>query len=68
MVYNFRGFTLLQSRNDSIDFMFMVYSAGDTFRTNHSAFHLSGNDLYLRAEKKYFIYDVVKRSKENYSI
>lgn len=46
---------------DSIDYTFMISSSGDTLRTGHAAFHLSGNVLYLRAEKEVFLFDVVSR-------
>ncbi|MBL0007445.1 MAG: hypothetical protein IPP25_09780 [Saprospiraceae bacterium] len=49
-------------KTDSLDYIFMVNASGDTLRSNHSAFQLSGNDLYLRAENDIFIYDVVKRT------
>ncbi len=47
---------------DSIDFLFMVSSDGDTLRTDHAAFHLSGNMLFLRADKEVFLFDVISRT------
>lgn len=47
---------------DSIDFMFLVSSDGDTLRTGHAAFHLSGSMLYIRAGMEVFLFDVVSRT------
>ncbi|HSF90491.1 MAG TPA: triple tyrosine motif-containing protein [Saprospiraceae bacterium] len=47
---------------DSIDYIFMVSSKGDTLHLEHAAFHLSGNILYLSADKEVFLYDVIKRT------
>ena len=51
-------------KTDSLGYIFMVDSAGDTLKSNHSALSLSGNDLYLKAGKELFIYDVAKRCKK----
>lgn len=49
-------------RTDSIDFTFMISSEGDTLRTEHAAFHLSGNILYLRAGKEVILFDVASHT------
>lgn len=47
---------------DSIDFLFLVSSDGDTLHTGHAAFHLSGSILFLRAGHEVFLFDVVHRT------
>lgn len=54
---------------DSLDYVFIVSQTGDTLRSDYSAFHLRGNDLYLIADTLLFIYDVYNRSiKATYTI
>jgi len=42
-------------RIDDLDYMFMISSNGDTIKENYSAFHLEGNNLYLKAGKEIFV-------------
>jgi signal transduction histidine kinase/ligand-binding sensor domain-containing protein len=47
---------------DSLDYVFMTSSQGIKDTANYTAFHLSGNILYLKAEGEIFLFDVVSRS------
>lgn len=47
---------------DSIGYIFMVSSTGDTLQLEHAAFHLSGNIIYLGAAKEVFLFDVIRRT------
>jgi len=49
-------------KTDKLDYTMMVNPSGDTLRSNHTAFLLSGNDLYLRAGNDIFVFDVAKRN------
>jgi len=47
---------------DSLDYVSMISSEGVKDTANYTAFHLSGNILYLKAEDEIFLFDVVTKS------
>jgi ligand-binding sensor domain-containing protein len=47
---------------DSLQYVFMTSSNGVKDTANYTAFHLSGNILYLKAEDEIFLFDVVTKS------
>lgn len=54
---------------DDLDYIFMVSLKGDTLKENYQAFHLEGNNLYLKAGKQIFVVDVsTKRILHSYPI
>lgn len=46
---------------DALDYIFLVSSGGDTIDSDYKAFQISGNILYLSADKEVFYYDVINR-------
>lgn len=54
---------------DGLNYFFMISLDGDTLKENYRAFHLQGNDLYLKAGSEVFVFDIAqKKIREWYPI
>ena len=59
---NYEGLNYYNPVTDSLDYYLMVSSAGDTLGLDYKAFYLSKNVLFLNADKKVFLFDVISRN------